>query len=733
MSFTHHIRSTCLIFLLFNLFVSAAPGAAAAGDRPPRVGLALSGGGARGAAHIGVLKALEREGVPIDCIAGTSFGALVGGLYALGYSPDEIEQILNRQDWNNIFSNEPERRLSPLTENKDYRYLGQLHFQGISPELPTGLYSGQKMIEVLNELTVLRMLPSNDDFDRLPIPFRAVATDLITGKPYIFSHGQMAAALRASMGIPMVFTPVAKDNMLLVDGGLSDNIPADVVRGMGADIVIAIDATEPLLQKKEIQSLVDVLDQSISLLMKSNAERSRPLADITLTPDLKGFYSNDFTRIPEIIDRGEKEGANRIEGLRKLLAGVPRRPKASPPVPEGKPVIDSVSFEGTKKVDPRQLKKEVQCAAGKEVDPDAVRGDLRRLYATRLFNSVDCRLDKVAKDRYNLVYELKESPLQTVGASLRYDRDYKFVALAEATSRQLFGTPSSATISAQFGGLENYSATLRYIPLSLPFLYLEPKVQLTHRERLDFQDGQELTKYTDKRMGGQLALGGTLLKRLEVDVSYRDEVVTISGGAAPNRLDGSIRLAGLTARAYRDTLDAQDFPSTGYNLRLQADKRSEWLGGDVGYSKYQADFDRYFSLTPVSTFHVRASAGFSNGDLPFFEQFYLGGYSFSEGGSRRVVGFDRDELAGRQMALLGFSYRRQIFSHPLSFTKRGFVTVLLNSVAISGRTTSPYEFAFANGAGIGLGFDTRLGPVRLVGAWGEGGRTKFYLSFGPGF
>ena len=250
------------------------------------------------------------------------------------------------------------------------------------------------------------MLPSNDDFDRLPIPFRAVATDLITGKPYIFSRGQMAEALRASMGIPMVFTPVAKDNMLLVDGGLSDNIPADVVRGMGAGIVIAIDATEPLLQKKEIQSLVDVMDQSISLLMKVKAEQSRSLADITLTPDLEGFYNNDFTRIPAITERGEKEGVNRLEGLRKLVAGVPRRPQASPPGSAGQPVIDSISFEGAKNVDPRQLKKEVESAPGKDVEPDQVRGDLRRLYATRLFDSVDCRLDKVAKDRYHLVYEL---------------------------------------------------------------------------------------------------------------------------------------------------------------------------------------------------------------------------------------------------------------------------------------------------------------------------------------
>ncbi len=693
----------------------------------------MSGGGARGAAHIGVLRVLEREGIPIDCIAGTSFGALVGGLYAIGYSPDEIEQTLSRQDWSGIFSNLPERRLTPLSESKNFRYLGQLHFKGISPKYPTGLFSGQRMIEVLDELTVMRMLHSGNDFDRLPIPFRAVATDLLTGKPYVFSRGRMTEALRASLGFPMLFTPVAKDDMLLVDGGLSDNLPSDIARLMGADIVIAVDATAPLLKKKEIQSFVDVMDQSISLIMKTNAERSRALADIALTPDLEGFYYNDFARIPEIAGRGQKEAEKRIEELGKLLAGVPRRARPMPPGPEGKPIIDSVSFEGTKNVDPRQLNKEIESTPGKEAEPAVLLGDLKRLYGTRLFESVDCSLDETGKDRYHITYHLKESPPQVVGASIRYDRDYKVIALVEATSRQLFGTPSSATITSQFGGIEHHSATLRYIPLSLPFLYVEPKVELMRRERLDFQGGQAVDRYTDKRIGGQLAIGGTLLRRLEVDVSYRDERVSIGGGTAPNRLDGNLRLAGLTFRANRDTLDAQDFPSTGGSFRLQADKRSEWLGGDVSYSKYQADLDHYFSFSPLNTFSVRASAGFSRGDVPFFERFYLGGFSFSEGGPRRVVGFDRDELTARQMALLGFSFRRQIFSRPLSFAKRGYASIYFNSVALSDRVSSPYEFSFANGAAIGLALDTRIGPVRLVGAWGEGGRTKLYLSFGPSF
>lgn len=714
-------------------FICLTPANAADGGRIPRIGLALSGGGARGAAHIGVLRVLEREGIPIDFIAGTSFGALVGGLYALGYSPDELESILRRQDWNMIFSNRPERRLSPLSENRDFRYLGQLHFKGFNPEFPTGFFSGQGMIEVLDELTVVRTLPANGDFDRLPIPFRAVATDLLNGKPYVFSKGRMTEALRASMGVPMLFTPVHKDGMLLVDGGLSDNLPVDVARAMGADFVIAVDATAPLLKEGEIQSFVDVVDQSLSLLMKRNAEQSRGLADVTLAPDLDGTFYNDFSRIPEIIRRGEQEGEKRLGDLNKLLAGIPRRARPVPKAAVEKVLVDSVGFEGAKRIDSRQLKRTVQSAPGKQVSGASLRGDLRRLYATHLFDSVEAGLEKSDRDRYHLTYRLKESPPQVIGGSIRYDRDYKFVALAESTWRELFGTPSTGTISAQFGGLEDYSATLRYIPPAIPFLYLEPKIQLSRRERLDFRGAALVDRFTDRRLGGQLAIGGTLLRRLEVDVAYRSEQASISGGTPPNRLEGHTRMAGLSLRANRDTLDAQDFPSTGGTIRVQADKKSDWLGSDINFTRIQADADRYFSLTSKTTFHVRAAAGYSSGDLPFFELYRIGGYNFSEDSSRRFAGFDRDELTARQMALLGFMYRRELFSRPLSFTRRGFVTVQYNAAAISDRPKSPYEFSFANGAALGLALDTRLGPVRLVGAWGEGGRTKVYFSFGPSF
>ncbi len=726
-------RGLLCLFPLVMLLGSSRLNAAPADGRPHKVGLVLSGGGARGAAHIGVLKVLEREQIPIDCIAGTSFGSVVGALYALGYSAAEIEQIFTRQDWDRLFSDAAERRLSPLSESREFRYQGQLNFKGLSFELPTGLWTGQKMIEVLNSLTVERMLAARDDFDRLPIPFRAVATNLLTGESYVFRQGRMTQALRASVAIPMLFTPVEKDGMLLVDGGLSDNLPTDVVREMGADIVLAVDVTAPLLQKSEIRSLLDVIDQSVSLLMRQSVERNRPLANLILTPELQDYTYRDYTHMSDIIARGEKEAELRLADVRSLVAGLPPQTHPAAPALPTKPVIESIAFEGLSKVDDGLLARDIRSKPGKTVTPVTLRNDLGRLYATHLFSHVDCSLDPDGSNKYQLVFHVKEAAPNTLGASIRYDRDYKFVALMEATVRQLFRSPSSFTLSSQFGGIEDNSVALRLVSRAIPFLFLEPKAHMQRRPRSDLRNGVLEDIYNDERNGGQLALGGTLFTRLELQAGFSYDRVTINGGSPPNTLAGAQDLTGPFARITRDTLDRPDFPTSGSSIRLQAEKRINGLGSDLSYSRFQAYVDHYFAASPGSTFLARGYLAGSRGPVPFYDRFFAGGFSFSEGGPQRFVGFERDELAGNQMAILTLGYRRQLFSRPFSFARRGFLSFQYNGSAISTQQSSPYNFGFLNGAAAGFSLDTLLGPMHAALALGEGGRVKFYVSLGPGF
>ncbi len=722
--------------------VPASPPPAASGpvnspERPGacKVGLVLSGGGARGAAHIGVLKILERENVPIDCIVGTSFGAIVGGLYAVGYRAIEIEQIMLHQDWRKLFSDTPERKLIPLAERKTSRYQGRLSFKGFSPELPSGLYSGQKLTELLDAYTIERLLAVDYDFDRLPIPFRAVATNLLDGKAYVFKEGRITEALRASTAIPMFFTPVEKEGMLLVDGGLANNLPVDIAREMGADIILAVDITSPLLKKEEIRTLVNVMDQAISLYMKQSVEKNRILASLVLQPDLEGFTSSDYGRFPELIRRGEKETEIRLAEIKAITAGMLRQPHDLT-LPMGKTrAIETVSFQGLRMVPERQLAREVRTHPGNVLNPHLLRNDIARLYSTRLFENVgfDLQPSGAEKERYRLTFLLKEAPRNTLGAAIRYDKDFRLVALAEFTSRQLFHTPSTLTITSIFGGLEDHSATLRYNPPALSFLFVEPKVFLSRRERLDIRDGSLVDKFTDKRIGSQFLLGGSFFKRLEIKGGIRDEYISIGGGAPPNLLSGTMHLSGPTLHITRDTLDEMEFARSGSYLHLQFHKRSRVIGSDLSYSKWQADLDRYFSLHPRYVLHLSAGAGLSRGEVPFYDRFFLGGYNFSETGLKRLVGFDRDELAVSRMAIVGASIRQQAFSHPLSFLRGGYTSFFYNAVAFSDRWEAPYQFHILHGAGVGFALDSLIGPMRIACGWGEGGKWKLYLTLGPSF
>jgi len=727
-----HHRRLMFLLILALLYNPAARCTASSRQKPLKVGLVLSGGGARAACHIGILRVLEQEKIPIDCIAATSFGSLVGGLYSIGYSVDEIERIFSNQDWDSIFSDAPQRSLTRLIDRRNARYQAQLSFNGWDPEFPTGLWEGQRLTEQLDMLTTRGLLQAGYDFDRLQIPFRAVATNLVDGKAYVFRKGSMAEALRASMAIPLLFKPLEKDGMLLADGGLVNNLPTEVVRSMGADIIIAVDATSPLLSKEKIRTFVDVIDQSISLQMERNVEESRKLASIVLRPDLENYGNSDYPKITEIVKKGEESARSRLHELKALVAPIPERERSASPE-QSPTIIDSISFRGLKLIQASQLHNNIYVSPGDAIDPDRIGADVGRLYATRLFESVGYDLEPASGNRHHLIFKVKEAPLRVFGGGLRYDNDHNFVALLEFTARQLFDSPSSATVSTQFGGLENHFAFLRLTPSAAPFVFLEPRVEVRRLERRDVRNKELMDRFTDRREAFQVLFGATLFKHLEVSAGFRGERVEIAGGSEPNRMEGATTMAGPALRLHRDTLDAPDFPNSGMLLRAHFDRRHPSFGGEADYSKWQFDYQEYFSLSARSSVRISAGGGYTRGQVPFYDQFYIGGYSFSESASRQFLGLQQDEITARQMGTIGAGYRYQLFSDPLTFVRRGFLTAMYNGVFSSTRAASPYNFDMVNGVGISLALETLIGPFRVTGGWAENGRFHFYISFGPSF
>ncbi|MBI3585827.1 MAG: BamA/TamA family outer membrane protein [Ignavibacteriales bacterium] len=289
----------------------------------PKVALVLSGGGARGVAAIGVIKTLEKLGISVDFIGGTSVGSIVGGLYASGYSTQQLQRMVDTTNWNDVLSFNDDARRSDLfldqKQAKDKSIL-TVRFEKLQPIIPQSFSTGQRLTNFLNLLSLQGIYHPNPSFDNLRIPFRAVATDLVSGKMIVIDKGDLTEAMRASMSVPLLFSPVARDTTRLLDGGLVSNIPVDVAREWGADIVIAVDVTSPLRPAANLNAPWEIADQLMGIMMQSAIKEQLAKADIVIRPTIGNHLSNDFTGLDSLIQQGEESALHALKELQSLLA-----------------------------------------------------------------------------------------------------------------------------------------------------------------------------------------------------------------------------------------------------------------------------------------------------------------------------------------------------------------------------------------------------------------------------
>ena len=362
----------------------------------PMVGLALSGGGARGLAHIGVLKALEEAEIPIDYIAGTSMGAVVGGLYAAGYSHRRLEDIALGVDWKDIFWDSPSQaQLFPTQREGSPPSLFQVSFAGWRPKIPQALTGGQRLTSLLTSLTLEANYSAHSDFDRLSIPFRAIATDLITGREIILGRGDLALALRASIAIPLIFTPVEVGSLLLADGGLVDIIPVDVVKEMGADLVIAVDVTADFDPKKMLEDPLAIGTRSATIVFRRASQKLLEASDLVIRPGLERHSSLDYNQVGFLIKMGEEAAKAQIPKIKRLLESRSRGER-------GDYDIIEVKGEGALGAFPIR--------PGERVSAREIRGGLERVLSLGRFSQVQAIL-KRAFQGYILSLRVKVNPI----------------------------------------------------------------------------------------------------------------------------------------------------------------------------------------------------------------------------------------------------------------------------------------------------------------------------------
>ncbi|MFZ5518107.1 MAG: patatin-like phospholipase family protein [Candidatus Zhuqueibacterota bacterium] len=286
----------------------------------PTIGLALSGGGARGFAQIGAIQVLEENNIPIDVIVGTSMGSIIGGLYAAGYSPQQIESLAKSIDWSNLMVDTPPRSSLFIGQKQERsRTILQIRFKGLHLALPQAVTPGQKLTSILTNLTLKVDYQTNSDFDKLKIPFRALACDLISGQKILLRNGNLAEAMKASSAVPLLFAPVPRDSMLLVDGGLINNIPVDDVRENGADLVLAVDTASKLRPENKIAAPWEIADQVTTIMQKEKLNEQRDKADVLIKVDLNDYKSDSFQKVDNIIEAGRNETIRNIYQIQKLI------------------------------------------------------------------------------------------------------------------------------------------------------------------------------------------------------------------------------------------------------------------------------------------------------------------------------------------------------------------------------------------------------------------------------
>ena len=365
----------------------------------PRIGLVLGGGGARGAAHVGVLKELERLQIPIDAIAGTSMGAIVGGLYASGMSPAELESVVKDLNWAQALKDEPARndlRFRRKEDEQRYPINPDVGLGRDGVRLPLGLIQGQRLDLLLRELTI--GVSHVNDFDDLAIPFRAIAADIETGAAVVMGEGDLAKAIRASMSVPGVFAPVQIDGHMLVDGGIAGNLPVEIIREMNVDVIIAVDVEFPLYTIEELRSAIAISEQMLTILIRKETARQIEMLgddDILIRPELGTYGSADFGNILTTVEPGIQAASAREEKLRKL--SVDDETYASWLESRARPRVDNrelafVRLEQDSEIATETFETRLRVSPGDPIEVEALADEAARLHGLALFEKVGYRL-----------------------------------------------------------------------------------------------------------------------------------------------------------------------------------------------------------------------------------------------------------------------------------------------------------------------------------------------------
>ena len=727
-----------------------APAAASApaATAHPRIGLVLSGGGARGLSHVGVLKVLERERVPIDMIAGTSMGAIIGGLYASGMSAARLEDELLKVNWDAVFAGRVDRQLlSQRRKEEDFEISPAIEIGMRDGELraPLGALSGRGLETLLRRYT----LPVREvrRFDALPIPFRAVATDMESGRPVVLSEGDLALAMRSSMSVPGVFAPTEIDGRILGDGGLVNNVPVDVVRAMGADVVIVVNIGTPLSGRDTLSSVGGLTAQMINILTEQNVQRSLAslgVRDVLIAPNLGPLGSGDFARVRELIDRGEQGAlplASRLATLSLDADAYARWREARPQTAAPESRLSFIRFEGTEVSNPQRFVAQLESKPGQLFDPAKAERDARRLAASGDYMRADYLLVH-GPEGDGLVFDVEDKPWgpHYFRIGLDLSTDFRggggFNIKISHNRHWLDANGSEWRNRLQIGQAPGWFTEI-YHPLNWTlgisndwFLAGYGEVARRSVTVYDNDSGDKLARFERglARIGVDLGQPWGELGELRAGLTHVVQHIEpdLISSNFPNVTNTVIeRETGVRLAAVLDQLDYANFPQRGWRVKGEAVTGHRTLS----LSPQSERFTRFEGETTVVRTWGRDTL---NGYLRAQKAASTGGNGFGRytlGGFHQLSGYEPEQLNGNAVLFGRLTWYRRSLQVPL-FTRGLFVGATLETGNAWASSRDAKLGDLRTGTSLFVGADTGLGPVYFGLTYAARGSTGLYLFIG---
>ena len=701
-------------------------------QKRPRIGLVLGGGSARGFAHIGVIEWLEEHHIPVDCVAGTSMGGLMAGLYAMGQSPQDIRRIIAETDWDEAFRGEPAYDQLILRRQEDKRAFpnrisvglkGGLNFaSGLDPAHPIGL--------LLSRVS----LPYSTvkSFDDLPIPFRCVATDIVAGKSVTLKDGPPAEALRATMAIPGIFTPVQRGKMLLVDGGILKNLPTDAVKEMGADIIIAVDVGGPMANRKELNSLLGILGQTVAVVMAENVRRSLLDATVVIEPQLGKYTGDDYSFGNQIADAGYQSADRKAAALAPYAVSDREweeyiRARRARMAPHRTIVPTFIDITPPNVAGSRTIRSSLWGLLNKPLSLPRLENDLTTLTGSGRYESLRYGLEERSGREGLLVTAVEKSngpPFLNLGIDLQgAEPDRIQFNLASRITAFDVGSPGSEWRTDLSLGSHNLVSTEYYRRLGPRGWFVAPRAFYDHNSLDYFQGTSRLAEYRVESIGAAVPFGYEVARNARLQVQYQICRISSSVRTGEQSLpswNGTASVA--SARYVYDGRDSPIVPTRG--VRFEAEGRHYLSAPGAPHPFIQATAD-FWAFAPTHrkeglTF-LRASGGLTlDHSAPFLQQFRLGG-------PLQLGAYARDEVRGSNFILLAAGLLRRVGSLP---------PIVGGKIYAGGWYEFGTAFEALDGARhahsltLGVVGETLLGPFFVGGAVGDQGQARFYFSLG---